>query len=95
MSALSEHIISIQAKLQLLLKKYEQLQKENTKQVDLVNNLQEENLACRNQLFDLQQQNLILKASVTEMDPADKKALDQKIQHYIKNIDQCISLLSQ
>ena len=95
MSALSEHIISIQAKLQLLLKKYEQLQKENTKQVDLVNNLQEENLACRNQLLDLQQQNLILKASVTEMDPADKKALDQKIQHYIKNIDQCISLLSQ
>ena len=95
MSALSEHIISIQAKLQLLLKKYEYLQKENTKQVDLINNLQEENLVCKNQLLDLQQQNLILKASVTEMDPADKKALEQKIQHYIKNIDQCISLLSQ
>ncbi len=95
MSALSEHIISIQAKLQQLLKQYELLQKEHAKQQETIAGLQNEQLECSEQLKDLQQQNLILKASVTEMDVADKKALELKIQHYIKNIDKCISLLSQ
>ncbi len=95
MSALSEHINSIQAKLQQLLKQYELLQKENSKQLEMISGLQNEQLACKEQLVELQQQNLILKASVTEMDATDKKALEQKIQHYIKNIDKCISLLSQ
>ena len=95
MSALSEHINSIQAKLQQLLKQYELLQKDNAKQHDIIAGLHTEQLACKEQLLELQQQNLILKASVTEMDVADKKALEQKIQHYIKNIDKCISLLSQ
>ncbi len=95
MSALSEHINSIQAKLQQLLKQYELLQKENSKQLEMISGLQNEQLACKEQLVELQQQNLILKASVLEMDATDKKALEQKIQHYIKNIDKCISLLSQ
>jgi chromosome segregation ATPase len=95
LSALSEHINSIQAKLQQLLKQYELLQKENSKQLEMISGLQNEQLACKEQLLEVQQQNLILKASVTEMNATDKKALEQKIQHYIKNIDKCISLLSQ
>lgn len=95
MSALAEHIANIQSKLQQLLKQYELLQKENAKQLEVIGGLQQEQEACKDQLQKLQQQNLILKASVTEMDPADKKALEQKIQHYLNNIDKCISLLSQ
>ncbi len=95
MSALSEHITSIQGKLQQLLKQYELLQKENAKQVELIGILQKEQTASKEQLQELQQQNLILKASVTDMDGSEKKVLEQKIQHYIKNIDKCISLLSQ
>ena len=95
MSALLEHISSIQLKLQQLLKQYELLQKENAKQLELIAGLQKDQVTCKDQLQELQQQNLILKASVTDMDAADKKALEQKIQHYIKNIDKCVSLLSQ
>ena len=46
-------------------------------------------------LETLEQQNLLLKASVSNMDPADKKAMEQKLNQYIKNIDKCISLISQ
>jgi len=95
LSALLEHISSIQLKLQQLLKQYELLQKENAKQLELIAGLQKDQVTCKDQLQELQQQNLILKASVTDMDAADKKALEQKIQHYIKNIDKCVSLLSQ
>jgi chromosome segregation ATPase len=95
LSALSEHIENIQVKLQQLLRQYELLQKENSKQLEMISVLESEQIAYREKLAALQQQNLVLKASVTDMDATDKKVLEQKIQHYIKNIDKCISLLSQ
>ncbi len=51
--------------------------------------------AAKEKLEECQQQNLILKASVTNMDQQDKKQLEQRINQYVKNIDQCISLLSR
>jgi DNA repair exonuclease SbcCD ATPase subunit len=95
LSALIDHISIIQNKLQQLLKQYEHLQKENDKQQDLINTLQEDLEKHKDKMNEMQQQNLILKASVTDMDATDKKELEQKIQQYIKNIDKCISLLSK
>ena len=95
MSALIDHISIIQNKLQQLLKQYEHLQKENDKQQDLINTLKEDLEKHKDKMNEMQQQNLILKASVTDMDATDKKELEQKIQQYIKNIDKCISLLSK
>ena len=95
MSALIDHISIIQNKLQQLLKQYEHLQKENDKQQDLINTLQEDLEKHKDKMNEMQQQNLILKASITDMDATDKKELEQKIQQYIKNIDKCISLLSK
>lgn len=95
MSALNDHIILIQSKLQQLLKQYELLQKQQ--QTDKINiqkleaSLKEKDTAAE----QLLEQNLLLKASISDMDPADKKLLEQKIQLYIKNIDTCISQLSQ
>jgi chromosome segregation ATPase len=95
MPELNDHIANVQAKLQQLLKQYDFLLKENDKQQQLIAALQKEQVADREQLETLQQQNLVLKASVSDMDPADKKELEQKLNQYIKNIDKCISLLSQ
>jgi chromosome segregation ATPase len=95
LSDIINHISLIHNKLQQLLKQYELLQKENASHVLLIDNLKQQ-IKLQNEKMDgLQQQNLILKASVTHMEEADKKALEQKIQQYIKNIDKCISLLSQ
>ena len=92
---LQDHIASINTKLQQLLKQYDFLLKENEKQQQLIAVLQKEQETGKERLASLQQQNLVLKASVSDMDPADKKELEQKINQYIKNIDKCISLLSQ
>ncbi len=89
------HISIIQTKLQQLLKQYELLKKENSKFEQQVVAMQQEQLQQKEKMEELLQQNLLLKASVTNMDAADKKALEQKIQQYVKNIDKCISLLSK
>lgn len=56
--------------------------------------LQETAQAQKEQLELLQQQQLILKASLGNADDKEKKQLEQKINSYLKNIDKCISLLS-
>ncbi len=95
MSSVLNHISIIQSKLQQLLKQHELLKKENSKCQQELSILQQEQLKLKESMAELVQQNLLLKASVTAMDGADKKALEQKIQHYVKNIDKCISLLSK
>ncbi len=92
---INEHIDSINTKLQQLLKQYDLLLKENSRHQQRIAGLVEEQRLAKEQLEDYQQQNLILKASVTTMDQKDKKELEQRINQYVKNIDQCISLLSK
>jgi chromosome segregation ATPase len=92
---INEHIDSINTKLQQLLKQYDMLLKENSRQQQRIASLLEEQKLAKEQLEDFHQQNLILKASVTTMEQKDKKELEQRINQYVKNIDQCISLLSK
>ncbi|MFN0083585.1 MAG: hypothetical protein ACKVOM_13845 [Ferruginibacter sp.] len=47
----------------------------------------------KEQLEKLEQEKLILKASLDTMNEEEKKKLEQKINGYIRNIDKCISLL--
>ena len=95
MSELNNHITSVQKKLQLLLRQYELLKADNAKQKEQLELLQTEKLEYVEQFAALHEQNLILKASVSEMAPAEKKELEQKLNQHIKNIDKCIALLSQ
>ena len=92
---LNDHINILSEKLQRLIRQYEQLQKDNLRQRQLIQSLQEQSEKTKETLETLEQQNLLLKASVSNMDPADKKAMEQKLNQYIKNIDKCISLISQ
>lgn len=95
MSSIVHHINQLNTKLQQLLKQYELLKKDNGKYQHQLALMQQEQLQQKEKMEELLQQNLLLKASVTNMEGADKKAMEQKIQHYIKNIDKCISLLSK
>lgn len=95
MSSVISHISIIHTKLQQLLKQHELLKKDKVKYEQQIASLQQEQLQQKEKMEELLQQNLLLKASVTTMDGADKKALEQKIHHYVKNIDKCISLLSK
>lgn len=95
MPDLNEHISLINTKLQQLLKQYEVLLTENNKQKQTIGVLQKKQEESKNKLSEIQQQNLILKASAAPLNDADKKELEQKINGYLRNIDKCISLLDQ
>jgi chromosome segregation ATPase len=95
MPELNDHITNLNDKLQRLIKQYELLQKDNARQRQVIEKLQKEHAEALENLETMQQQNLVLKASVSDMEPADKKAMEQKLNQYIKNIDKCISLISQ
>ena len=82
-------------KLQLLLKQHDHLLKENARLQQTIASLRQEQQLAMEKLEEWHQQNLILKTSATSMDQQDKKELEQRISQYVKNIDQCISLLSR
>ena len=95
MSALEENIKSVNKKLQQLLKQYFFLQKENER-------LNKETAASKaalqrdaDHIEQLKQQVAILKTAAGMMNEADKKAFDKQLNHYIKEIDKCIGMLSE
>ncbi len=95
MHSAEEHISRINAKLQQLLKQYDALQKDNSKLNLQVQKAKEKQDDLSENIHALQQQNLLLKASVSNMEDPEKKKLEAQINNYLKNIDTCISLLSQ
>ncbi len=94
MAEISIHIKQLNAKLQLLLARYNKLLHENEQQNNRIEKLLQSDAAQKEKLETLRQEQLILKASIGKMDGVEKKELEQKINGYIKNIDKCISLLS-
>ena len=82
-------------KLQLLLKKYDSLKKENERlKKDLAEKEDAQNQYVE-YVDELRQQISILKAATGKMEETDKKEFEKRITQYIKGIDKCISLLSE
>ena len=95
MSVLENHIKRINDKLQQLLKNHQLLQKDNERQSKLITALQQEKEKDAQQITTLKEQVNILKAAAGKMNEADKKAFEKNINQYIREIDKCISLLSE
>ena len=95
MSVLENHIKRINDKLQQLLKNHQLLQKDNERQSKLITALQQEKEKDAQQIITLKEQVNILKAAAGKMNEADKKAFEKNINQYIREIDKCISLLSE
>lgn len=94
MATLSNHINQLNIKLQSLLKQYGLITLENQNQKNKIKKLEEVIEQYKLELEKLQQEQLILKASLDIMDEAEKRQLDKKINSYVRNIEKCISLLS-
>ena len=95
MSDLEQNIKRINDKLQQLLKSYQQLQKENQRQNELIATLQQTKEKDKEQIAALQEKVTILKAATGKMNEADKKAFEKNISQYIREIDKCIGILSE
>ncbi len=95
MSDLEKNIKRINDKLQLLLKNYQLLQKDNQRQSALIEELTKAKEKGNQQISALQEQVGILKAATGQMTDADKKAFEKHLNQYIKEIDKCIGILSE
>ncbi|MBS1573878.1 MAG: hypothetical protein JST09_01140 [Bacteroidetes bacterium] len=95
MTELEVKIKDIQSKLQLVLKKYAALEKENQRLEKEVRKTNEQ-FGQQQQIIDtLKQQMEITKISAGNWNDQDKKEFEKRINSYIKEIDRCITLLSE
>ncbi len=95
MSALEDHIKRINEKLQQLLKKYFVLQKENTRlkqELHFLKKTFEEKTAY---IALLEQRIEVLKVSKGAMGEEEKKVFEKRIRQYLKEIDKCITFMSE
>ena len=95
MAELDDHIKRINGKLQQLLKSYRQLQKDNERQSRLIAALQQSKQEDDKLISQLKDQVSILKSATGQLSEDDKKEFEKTISRYIKEIDKCISLLSE
>jgi chromosome segregation ATPase len=93
--SVDQQFTTINEKLQQLLKQHHRLQKENERlKEELVSSTNKERETQR-RMEELSQQISILKVASGDMTEKDKKDFEKKINQYIKEIDKCISFLSQ
>ncbi len=95
MEDITIHIGRIQAKMQELIKQYQSLQKLSIQQQETIQKLKTQEEVNQKKIRTLEEQQLILKSAAGELSTTDKKAFEQTINKYIKEIDKCIALLSE
>jgi predicted nuclease with TOPRIM domain len=85
----------INEKLQQLLKQYSRLQKENERLRYEVSDLKNKESLVAQKMEEMQEQITILKVASGELSEKDKKDFERKINQYIREVDKCITFLSQ
>jgi hypothetical protein len=94
-SDLQQQAHRVNEKLQQLLKQYLLVQKNNDLLREELQQVKKLNEAKTRQLDELEQRVAILKTATNNLLEPDKKALDKRLNHYLKEIDKCITLLSE
>lgn len=95
MTGSEQHLKRIQDKLQQLLKQYAILQKENQSLKDELDQIKKQAEEFNSSAENLKQQVEILKYNNGEMDEEAKKQFEKRLTGYLKEIDRCITMLSQ
>ena len=95
MHPFEQQLKKINEKVQLLVKKYEALQRENERLKHDLLQSNNRHQALIEQSEKLEQQTEILKLSKGEMNAVEKKAFEKRLNQYVKEIDRCIALLSE
>ena len=93
--SLDQQFNTINDKLQQLLKQFGRLQKENERLKEELHAARQKERDSLFQADELQQQIGILKLAAGELNDKDKRDFEKKVNVYIREIDKCISFLSQ
>jgi len=94
MSELEKQVKRIQDKVQQLLKQQQLLSKENDELKKELSAHKKDAATQKSTIDELRQQSSILKMNSVEMNDSDKKEFEKRLNHYIKEIDRCIAMLS-
>ena len=95
MSTTELHLKRIQDKLQQLLKLHAILEKENQFLKEELGHIKKQAEEFNSSAETLKQQVEILKYNTGEMDEEEKKLFEKRLTGYLKEIDRCITMLSQ
>lgn len=95
MTSTTQHLKRIQDKLQQLLKQYTTLQKENKQLKEELTETKDKVSSDLQTIDHLKQQVDVLKLNTAEMNEADKKDFEKRVNSYLKEIDRCIALLGK
>jgi len=95
MADLETHIKRIQEKLQQLLRRHHDLQKENIQLKKELEISVKQSSQNQQTIDTLRQQVEVLKITSGNWNENDKKEFEKRINQYIKEIDKCIALLSE
>jgi chromosome segregation ATPase len=85
----------IHQKIQQLLKQQENLNRMNIELRQEVSGLKKQREQQLESIDELQQQLAVLKAAKSELSEEEKKAFEKRLGQYIREIDRCITLLSE
>jgi len=85
----------VHEKILLLLKQHQLLQKENERLKEDLKKMQVRGEALYRDAEKFRQQAEVLKLSGNGMEDADKKMLEKRLNHYVREIDKCIALLQE
>jgi len=94
MNTIEEHINSINTKLQLLLKKYAALQKENSLLCKEIETYRKNEKDYSEKITSLEIQTGILKSSAGKLNDKEKHDFEKRINTYIKDLDKYIAMLN-
>jgi len=92
---LDDQIKRINDKLQLILSQFLFIKKENEKLKQELNQLKLIDTEKNSQVARLLQKVEILQATKSEMSEDEKRAFEKRINHYLKEVEKCISLLQE
>ena len=95
MNPLEEQIHRINEKMLQLLKQYQLQQKENERLKKELQQVKGLETSRARQIDELEQKVAVLKTATSNMSETDKKDLEKRLNHYLKEIDRCIEMLGE
>lgn len=85
----------IQEKVQHLIKSHHLLQQENEQLKRDVRIANERQDLFKNKMDSLEEKVTAMKIATGQLNDTDRKEVEKKLNHYLKEIDRCITLLSE
>jgi chromosome segregation ATPase len=95
MEAMDQSMKRIAGKLQLVMQRYQGLKKEHEQLIKETGILRQRGSQQQKKIEELETTIAALKTATGQLDDGEKKEVERRLGHYIREIDRCIALLSE